>query len=249
MLYLGAVTLGPVPRVVVCLRDNTPPATLDAIAAAGADAVELRIDEFTDQSPAYVLEQIERARRLPIIATIRGRLEGGAWNRSEKERLELYRAVAPHVQALDIEFSSLDIAFEVMKIAAKSGALAIGSYHNFTETPVPEILEECAHQGHVVGADVAKVATLCTTCEDVLHLATFTAESLHPLISVGMGPYGALTRIILPALGSLLVYAACDRPTAPGQLSYQDTIAFLRAFYPDYNREKAGASPEAAGDR
>lgn len=248
MLQLGDVTLGSAPRVAVCLRDNTAQETLDEIVRAGADMVELRIDEFADWSPEYVLEQVRRIKQLPIIATVRAKHEGGAWDRDDKERLELYRRVAPHVQAIDIELSSLSIVFEAFKLAARVGILSIGSYHNFSETPDLRILEGCARQAQDMGADVAKIATFCAVAEDVRRLATFTASCPHAVISMGMGPYGGLTRILFPALGSQLVYAACGRPTAPGQLSFQDTIAYLRAFYPEYNRDRPDTR-EYSGNR
>ncbi len=243
MLRLGDVTLGSIPRVVVCLRDNTPQATLDGLVRAGVDAVELRIDEFTGRSPAYVTGQVKRVKGLPVIATIRASREGGAWDQDDMARLHLYRRVAPCVQAIDVEISSSDIAAEVFQMASRSGILSIGSYHDFARTPGARTLKERARQARNMGADIVKVATFCAGTEDVRRLALFTAAEPHPVVSMGMGPYGGLTRILLPALGSALVYAACGRPTAPGQLSFADTIAYLKEFYPEYNRDRPDARP------
>ena len=74
------------------------------------------------------------------------------------------------------------------------------------------------------------------TCHDTValqNLAEFTLAHRHrPLVTIGMGAAGAASRIFFPALGSLLTYTFLGAPTAPGQLTCEETLHYLTAFYP-----------------
>jgi 3-dehydroquinate dehydratase-1 len=48
------------------------------------------------------------------------------------------------------------------------------------------------------------------------------------LIVIGMGDAGVASRVLFPALGSLLTYAAAGTQTAPGQLALDEAVALLR---------------------
>jgi 3-dehydroquinate dehydratase-1 len=58
------------------------------------------------------------------------------------------------------------------------------------------------------------------------------------VITIGMGAHGALSRVLFPALGSLMTYTFIGVPTAPGQLELEDTCRLLRTFYPNYAAER-----------
>jgi 3-dehydroquinate dehydratase-1 len=238
MIQIGTVTLGEAPRVVVALGEGVPRADVDAALAAGAHLVELRIDQFSSRDPEAVLRETARFRDLPLLATIRAAHEGGAWRRTDAERLALYRALLPQVDAVDVELSSRDIAAPLVEAAQATGKVTLGSYHNFQATPSWEALAAIAGEGKALGVDILKVACCCNTAEDLRVLARFTLEyRTRNVVSIGMGPAGMLSRVFFPALGSLLTYTFLGAPTAPGQLNCEDTMKYLLAFYPGLGNE------------
>ncbi|MFZ3161508.1 MAG: type I 3-dehydroquinate dehydratase, partial [Rhodoferax sp.] len=76
------------------------------------------------------------------------------------------------------------------------------------------------------GADVAKVAVMPRDLDDVLTLLTATREAStklrSPLISMSMGPYGAMTRLFGWTFGSALTFAVGASSSAPGQVPIED---------------------------
>jgi 3-dehydroquinate dehydratase-1 len=75
------------------------------------------------------------------------------------------------------------------------------------------------------------VAVMPRDLDDVLTLLTATREAskkLHiPLISMSMGPLGALTRMIGGAFGSSLSFAVGAAASAPGQVPIEDLNTVL----------------------
>lgn len=233
-LRIGEVTLGGAPRVVMAVRDDAPPEEVDAAIQAGVDILELRIDAFSRKDPDHVLGVVESLKAYPLLATIRSKNEGGGWEGPEEDRAALFEAVLPHVQAVDVELSSREIVERVMRGAKKADCLCIGSYHNFAETPVMPRLRAAVNDGKDLGADVVKIAAHCGSIADVRTLAQATVECRDRHVAIiGMGPMGMLSRIFFPALGSLLTYTFLGEATAPGQLTYEQTLAYLSSFYPE----------------
>lgn len=232
-IKIGSVTLDR-PRVVVATSDAPSD---DAIAAAlklPFDLWELRIDNFQSRDGDYVLEQVRRFHSRPRLATVRAPREGGAWRGSETERLALFEAVLPEVDAVDIEVSSTEIASNLVASAAKSGKVTMASYHAFDGFPGMQRLKQAFDQADLLGADIAKVATSVTTEGELRALASLTiatAES-RPVVVIAMGAIGALSRIFFPSLGSTLTYTHLGESTAPGQLDLPTTLDLIQRFYP-----------------
>jgi 3-dehydroquinate dehydratase I len=208
--------------------------------AAGVDVAELRIDGFKSTDVDHVVEQVRLFRSLPVLATVRAAWEGGEWGGTDEERLELFRAVSPHVQAVDIELSSRGILTDVIATARKHENVTIISYHNFECTPGLEELEGLIDEAKSSGADIVKVSTMVRTESDVKRLASLLlrAGSDTKLIIIGMGGMGAVSRVFFPALGSRMTYSFMGNSSAPGQLRFADTYDLLRKFYPRYDERK-----------
>ena len=232
MLQIGSIALGVRPRAAIAIQDTVDPA---AIRAAGDNVVvELRLDALPEQTPEAFREFARRYSGLPLLATIRRREEGGGWKGDEAQRLACYEAIIPEVHAIDVEIGADAIAEVVVHAARKQGRLAIGSFHDFSETPIDGRLEEIHAQGRALGFDIVKVATRCNSRDDVQRLAGFTLAHRHEnVIAIGMGPHGLVSRIFFPALGSLLTYTFLGEPAAPGQLNCKDTLKYLDDFYPE----------------
>lgn len=231
MLRLGSIELGPRPAVAIAIqRAEAPQALRDA--APGA-IIELRLDALEDPAPAAAQAFAQGYTGFPLLATIRHADEGGGWQGPEAARLACFRAVIPHVDAVDVEIAVGSITESVVAAAHDAGRLVIGSFHDFDATPTQERLEAVHAQGRRQGVDIVKVAARCNSQEDACRLAEFTlAHRSEQVIVVGMGPYGMASRIFFPALGSLITYTFLGEPTAPGQLNCQDTLTYLSSFYP-----------------
>ncbi len=221
------------PRVVVAVDDTVDIRALQQALQAGADIVEVRIDKFSDTTTEVVCEKLQAFQGMPVLATIRYATEEGEWQGNEAERLALFQAILPHVDAIDIEINATEIRDAVIAAAKTAGKTVIASFHNFKATPSLEDLQATAQAGRDAGADIIKVAVFCDTPSDLHTLAQFTLDANDaPVVSIGMGPAGAVSRIFFPALGSCLTYTFLGVPTAPGQLNCDETIGYLNTFYP-----------------
>lgn len=227
-LAIGKLELGGRARVAVPFRDDTPREAVQALVARGLDVAELRVDLFASREPAHVLAGMPAFAGVPRLATLRSASEGGGWSAPEAERLALYRTLLPHVDAIDVEIASA-IARDAIAAARAAGKLAIASFHDFDRTPDARSLGERVAAGRACGADVVKIAAQVHGAADLRTLARVLIE--HEgigLIVIGMGDAGVASRVLFPALGSLLTYASAGTQTAPGQLDLDEAVALLR---------------------
>ena len=232
MLKIGRLSLDGTPRIVVPFIGGAGKKTLAAAKKCGLDIAELRIDLFSHQDPPFVLKEISKFRRWPVIVTLRSRREGGQWKGSEPLRLKLFRAVIPKAAAVDIELSSTKILSQVVRLAHRAKKPVIVSYHNFDRTPDLAALLRTVKQAKRQGADIVKIAAMTRSRKDLQTLARLTAENAHlNLVIIAMGSRGMVSRIFFPVLGSLMTYARLGRPTAPGQFSCRETLHYLKTFY------------------
>lgn len=239
MIKLGNLPLNGIPRIAVGFKDKTASSALLDAKNFGLDIAELRIDQYSHFDKKYVLQEIDKFKNFPTIATLRSKNDGGHWPLSEHERLELFASIIPKVDAVDIELSAKDILPDVVRFAHEKKKLVIISYHNFAKTPEELKLSDICHEAKSLGADVVKIATIALNQEDVKTLAAFTiSHSNKNLITISMGSLGVVSRVLFPALGSLITYAYLGDPAAPGQLPYDKTFDSLRILYPNYNQEK-----------
>ena len=229
---IGAVQLSAgTPRVVAAGGE----AELDALTtAAGADVVELRADLFEDPRPETVTAALVRLRAAgrPIILTVRAAAEGGR-PLDEARRHALYTAGLLHVDAVDLEIASGALVAEVAPRARATGRTVILSAHAFDAMPPEDALRAAIERAAELGADLTKIAALAGDAEELRRLlaVTLAARDRH-VVTLAMGPMGPLSRLVLPAAGSLLTYGHVGRPTAPGQLGVAELAAELRRLYP-----------------
>ncbi len=218
----------------------------NAIRAAsdGADMIEIRIDlldcppgephspdsQDSLQSLRLLFEELNNAVQIPIIATNRISTEGGGFTRSEEERIDILLSVLELVDAVDIELRA-DPKYrdQVVQSAKAAGKRVIISYHDFSATPgiaeMQKILSEC----FAAGADIAKLAATPQSYDDALRLLKLTRENGSKQVCIiGMGAYGAHTRVIAPLYGSVIAYASIEAVTAPGQFSVSELAMMMR---------------------
>lgn len=225
----------PVPAVAASFSDQS---TDDAIARAwaeGLDVFELRIDRNASLDPVRVVADTQRFGGLATIATIRTQADGGEWSGSDTERMELFAAVLPHVDGIDIEVTSDALHHLVIDEAKAGGVVVIVSHHDFASTPPAGTLADIAHRARDLGADFVKISVMANSVADLATMAAFTLDhSDLGLITISMGAEGTASRVFLPLLGSRLTYASTSQWHVSGQLGYIDTIAELRRFSPEF---------------
>ena len=186
-----------------------------------------------------MLNEIVKFRGIPTLATIRSQSEGGQKELRERKRLDLFKAIAPHVDAIDIELRSLEIREEVLALTQAAGKLRVVSFHDFQWTPNFDTLMGIVDEAKSIGADIVKIATQANSDADVATLARLLLQRRDAnLIVIGMGPAGVKSRVFFPALGSLMTFASLGQATAPGQLPIKEMLQELRVYYPAFNEKK-----------
>ena len=234
-LRIGNIKLGTKPVVAVSLTDrdlNNLPGKLLSL----ADMIELRIDMFKNISPAHVLnvcEMVKQKTGKPVIVTIRTGEEGGKLKIHDDERYRLFKIIIPYADAIDIEINSR-ISREIVKLGKVYKKIIIGSYHNFKETPDNAFLEMVLAKGKDTSADIIKLALYAKKKDDVARLLSFTiGHKTENIITISMGRFGGISRVINPLFGSLISYTHMSRSTAPGQLHITELVKLLQMINPE----------------
>lgn len=169
------------------------------------------------------------AHALPLLFTYRTTSQGGKGIANEHDYAMLIEAVAGSgaVAAVDVEFQNPQGPV-VIDIAQSEGASVIASAHDFSGTPPRKEIVSLLAGMEEAGADVAKVAVMPHSPDDVLKLLGATVERRQtaeiPLITIAMGPLGAITRLGGEPFGSAATYATVGEGSAPGQLD-ADAVA------------------------
>lgn len=229
------------PLIAVSFADDDSARAAAEARSLGVDVAELRIDRFSRTEVGHVLDQVRAFDGLPVLATVRSAAEGGGWSGSEEARLELFREVAPLVDAVDVELSSREVVADVIAAAHAHDAVAIVSFHDFDRTPDIGELENTVRAAKDAGADIVKISTMANTGADVKKLASLLVNSGDDteMIVIAMGEIGTASRIFFPALGSRLTYTFIGHQPTSGQLDYAETSRLVRQFYPGYDRRGA----------
>lgn len=200
---------------------------------AEADILELRIDMFDISEQRNLDEIITRAKvfNKPLIATIRSEREGGKRFIDDDTRYRLFKEIIPSVDAVDIELSSENLFDRLKPLIEKENKILIGSYHNFNDTPKDSIIEEIFLRAKKKGADIVKIAVTALDREDLIRMASFTIRYRNDnIITISMGEYGKPSRLLFPALGSMITYAALTGTSAPGQFSVDEVARYFKTF-------------------
>ncbi len=230
---IGGTTFGDGPRIAVVLDRPVPFEAVEVLPDAGADLLEIRMDLFAEgpsQAIDYVT-QLRRAVTLPLLATLR------ETDATRGKRVELFRAVVPMVDAVDIE---VDADERDQIVALADGKTVIVSEHDFSAMPDDGRLQQILERARACGGHVTKVAGTARSGSDVARLLTFCHCAEAPVIAVAMGEHGAISRVLGPLFGSLFSYTFLSEAVAPGQLGLDELATELERYYPGYRRSGRG---------
>ena len=234
---------GALPIIITPLVGKTAEAILDEVAAIvpkKPDLLEWRIDFFAAIGDAKAVVDTallirKAAGGIPVLLTRRNVTEGGnPIPIGEPAVVAMYVAAceARCVEIIDYELSNAPADLQRLREVSKANAITmIMSYHNFQMTPDAVTLDSKFVAAERLGADVAKVAVMPQTEQDVLALLAATDRARQklgvPLISMSMGGIGSLSRIMGWVYGSAATFAVGKSSSAPGQIAIEDLRSVL----------------------
>lgn len=241
----GAVELGGPTRIIAPILGgdrHALSAELEVLAGsegAAVDLVEWRVDPLLAALPAGADAAAEIARAweqavclspLPVLATIRTIDEGGEASLDAVEYAELVGLLARLADAVDVEIDRAG-AKDLIAGARAAGAIVVASHHDFSATAPSEAVFGVLSRMDAAGADVLKIACRARDAQDALRLLDVQLRARvvfsRPIIAIGMGGAGALTRIAGSRFGSAATFASLGAASAPGQLSVEETRGVL----------------------
>ncbi|KAI5858680.1 type I 3-dehydroquinase-domain-containing protein [Tricharina praecox] len=187
---------------------------------------ELRADLLSSTSPAFVSQQISLLRansELPILFTVRTVSQGGKFpDEMAVEALELLQlAVEAGCDYVDVETSWPVEAVDKLR-QNKADTILVASWTDPTGAIRLEdaVLQEKYIQAEKIG-DIVMLSILATTEYDSHELALFLRDHRQkhhkPLIAMGLGTHGQLSRVVSPV--SFITHALLPGAGAPGQMS------------------------------
>jgi 3-dehydroquinate dehydratase/shikimate dehydrogenase len=212
-------------------------------AEAGAEMVELRIDEAAGagQTEGANLERLVADAGVPCIVTCRPSWEGGRSDLPDDARVGMLRRTAnAGASYIDVEVetyrrrgqfiradggSELDDIIETPR-DARTGL--IFSAHDFAGRPTK--LASILQSMWEGPADVAKVVWTARTIRDNLEAFEILLHRPKPTIALCMGEHGVISRILAKKFGAFLTFAslAKDAETAPGQVTVEQMKLLYR---------------------
>ena len=245
-IHLHGQPIGDGAQPLICtpLVGRTPGAVLDELTVVlpkKPDVIEWRVDFFEEIANAgIVIEVAGRIRKaagaIPIIFTCRSANEGGERVPLDSAGVvKLLAAVCASrcVDIIDYELSNPAEELAQLRQASRANDVAmIMLYHNFQSTPDAATLVAKFTDAERLGADIAKVAVMPRSPEDVLTLlgAVWRASQAVniPLIGMSMGGFGSVSRIVGGVFGSALTFAVGKSSSAPGQIAIEDLRVALK---------------------
>jgi len=199
-------------RIVAVLGKD---AEKDLQATSDADMIELRLDLLAGGDLLQTLKAIREATAKPIIATARLRTEGGMFQGSERERVDLLIKASCYADYVDLEL----LADQRDDAIARIIKPVIVSYHDFQGMPEELQLTGIYDEMKKTKAAIAKIAVTPKSLHDNLRILQFLLDADMPLCMIAMGRMGRHLRAVAPLYGSALTYGFVTQSTAPGQMS------------------------------
>ncbi len=196
---------------------------------AGADFVEVRLDNFTDLGLLAEVATHGKALKIATIKLACSWMENSREPKPHQKEI-LLNAARSGFEYVDIDLETTDLK-EFANEMRESGAKIIVSVHNFKTTPEIAELNQILDEEIAYGADVCKIVTTANRVEDNLSLLNFTAVASKKakVVCFGMKEAGRISRVLSPLFGGFFTFASLGRgaETAPGQMS----IVEMRAMY------------------
>lgn len=219
---------------------------LSALQENPPDFFEWRVD-FLDPEGTLPLEAVQEARKLydsffpsvPLLITLRTAPQGGRFRGGEAlywKRLFL-AAIPLRPSFLDVELAGSPAKRKkLIALCHEKGIGVWESFHDVRRTVTKDQAEAFMKQVISEGGDLLKIACLPRDEKEAASLLLMAAEleeafPRNPLLLIGMGAAGRLTRLAGPRLGAPVTFAAGSRASAPGQIPLPLMKKIVAALY------------------
>lgn len=204
--------------------------SLEETARSSFDLVEFRADFYFEEEAPALSRIREAVGGKPILYTLRTMEEGGEIEISDSQYQDRILRAAQTADLVDIQLGRLHVQTDNRQLHShlpalvhEKGAKVILSWHDFDRTPKKtEIVQKlCAMQRE--GCDIAKIAVMPVTRQDVFELMEASVEMLEqkagcPFITMSMGNLGKVTRAACAFTGSCISFGTAGQMSAPGQI-------------------------------
>ncbi len=238
------------PKICVPLTSSTLEALekeCEGLVAVPFDLLEWRIDYLladenfsyeTDLPKAYAIIR-KHYKDTVILTTLRTKSQGGSYALTDNTYADILHFLLENrlTDLLDIEedHEGLPVGALISK-AQEMEIPVLMSYHKFSGPLSLDELTTIYRHMKSEGADVLKIAVMPKAPKDtaalMLAAATMREEFQGtPVIAIGMGALGQLTRIAGNDLGGPLTFAAGEKASAPGQLAAREAKGVLELLY------------------
>lgn len=205
-----------IPEIILVITDRDQN---KSIRSWQPDMIEMRVDLFSNPILVFSIKQFQQRRKLniPLLLTVRNdKKEGAQKSMTDAQKWALLQGLMPLTDWVDIELSSKLLAPTIV-LAHRLKKKVVVSAHNFKATPIN--ITALYKQAKRTKANAIKFAFNATNENDLIRLIKFTKEHRkEKLITMCVGKWGPLSRLVLPAVGSRWVYTFLTQSTAPGQM-------------------------------
>ncbi|MBQ6495701.1 MAG: type I 3-dehydroquinate dehydratase [Firmicutes bacterium] len=223
------------------------------------DIIEWRVDFFLDNiedlerklaidevhaEVIRILDDIDYITgSMPVIFTVRSKSQGGrcTLNKEQVYDLNSLAAQSQLVKFVDVELFDdhnkvvRDVIVGHVDDIHSFGCKVIMSFHDFKSMPKSEEILNIVDVMRSFGADIAKVVAFAHNKKDAVNMIkcsnTLTQGDKDPVILIGMGKNGLLTRIIGGQYGSAITFASLEETTAHGQMDVKTVHRLLDEYY------------------
>ena len=167
-----------------------------------------------------------------ILFTFRTKREGGFGTDDDENYYNINEQaiLSGQVDIIDVEFTKdKPLINRLIKLAHENNVKVIISKHYFETSLSKEKQLEMLKKMQETGADIVKLATTVydeVGAQEVISAAEemYNKHATVPIITIGMGEFGKITRQIEPFYGSAITYAKGLKATAPGQMSVSELL-------------------------
>jgi len=188
--------------------------------------------------------------KIPLIFTIRRKQEGGQYDLSINERLEVLRhLIEAKPDYLDIEINSeSEVLKNIIDLAYDYKVKLIFSYHDFEKSITYEETTEILNKfnkklSHQLSNDLSKIngcifkliftAQVFDDNVQVLNICKKFSQQELKFICFAMGEVGILSRILCVKFGSMWTYGSLEDKTAPGQIKIEKIREIHQLLFED----------------
>lgn len=208
------------------------------------DLVEWRVDWFASCFDKDAIQEVgkqlrEQLLEIPILFTFRTAKEGGETQIEENQyqKLLLDAIQTGQFDLVDIELlMGEEIINPLIKKAKEEKVITILSNHDFYKTPQKEEMISTLKKMEQLGADIAKIAVMPKSKQDVLTLLLATEEVNEkedriPIITMSMAGDGVISRLCGEVFGSAVTFGCMEKASAPGQVKAEQLHTVLEILH------------------